>query len=99
MCSSDLCYTFAQRNTRTSSPLTEEEIDQTINKQPVSKTLCKTNILVHSHIKLCCTDLLSSFVDQNEEGPADNPVCLIGSITHIHDSHNFDLSSNNASQT
>ena len=79
--------------------MTEKEIDQTIYKQSASETFCKTNTLAHLHRELCCTDLESSFVDQNEEGPADNPVCLIGSITYIRDSPNFDLSSDDASQT
>ena len=83
----------------TSSSLTEKEIEQTIYKQSVSETFCKTNTLAHSHRELCCTDLESSFVDQNEERPADNPVCLIGSITYIRDSPNLDLSSDDASRT
>ena len=77
----------------------EKEIDQIINKQPVSETFCKTNTLAYSHTKLCCIDLESSFVDQNKEGPADNPICLIGSITYIYDFPNFDLSSDDAPQT
>lgn len=91
--------TLVQRNIEKYSPLIEKEIDQNINKQPLSETFCKTNTLAHSHRELCCTDLESSFVDPNEEGTADNPVCLIGSITYIHDSPNFDLSSDDASQT
>ena len=83
----------------TSSPLTEKEIDQTIYKHSASETFYKTNTLSHLHRELCCTYLESSFVDQNEEGPADNPVCLIGSITYICDSPNFDLPSDDASQT
>ena len=55
--------------------------------------------LTHLHRELCCIDLESYFVDQNEEGPADNPVCLICSITYICDSPNFDLSSDDAPQT
>ena len=72
--------------------MTEKEIDQTINKQPVSETLCKTNTLAHSHRELCCTDLESSFIDQNEEGPADNPICLINEIVFSDNFPNFNQS-------
>ena len=79
--------------------MTEKKIDQIINKQLVSETFWKTNTLAHSHRELCCTDLESYFVDQNKEGPVDNPICLIGSINYICDSPNFDLSSDDAPQT
>ena len=77
----------------------EKGIGQNIYKQSLSKTFYKTNTLTHLPRELFCTDLESSFIDQNEEGLVDNPVCLIGSITYICDSPKFDLSSDDTSQT
>ena len=41
----------------------------------------------------------SSHVNQSEEKSTDNPVCLIGIITYIHDFHIFDLSDDDVLQT
>ena len=61
------CCTSVQRNTETSPPLTEEEIDQIINKKPTSETFYKTNTLAHSPNELCCKNLEISLVDKNKE--------------------------------
>ena len=79
--------------------MTEEEIDQIINRQPAPEISCRTNTLSHSSTELYCTDLESSPVNQNEERFADNPVCLIGSITYFNDLPNFDLSDDDVLQT
>ena len=79
--------------------MTEEEIDQIVNGRPASEIFCTTDILVHSFDELCCTELESSHVNQSEEKSADNPVCLIGSITYIHDLPIFDLSDDDVLQT
>ena len=75
-----------------SSPLTEKGIDQTIYKQSVSETFCKTNTLAHSHREICCTDLESSFVDQNEEGPIDIPICFTDENVYPNKFSNFNQS-------
>ena len=74
------CCTFAQRNTRPFSPLKKEGIDHIINGQPTSEIFCTTDILAHSSDELCCTELESSHVNQNEEILAENTMCLTGSI-------------------
>ena len=79
--------------------MTEEEIDQIINGQPTSEFFYRSDILVHSSDELCCTELESSHVNQSEEKSVDNPVCLVGSITYIHDSPIFDLSDDDVLQT
>ena len=55
--------TSAQRNTRPSSPLTEDEIDQIINRQPTSEFFYRSDILAHSSDELYCTELESSHVN------------------------------------
>ena len=71
---------------------TEKEIEQTIYKQSVSETFCKTNTLAHSHREICCTYLESSFVDQNEEGPTDIPICLTDENFYFNKFSNFNQS-------
>lgn len=79
------CYTSAQRTTRKSSPSTEEEIDQILNQQLTSEVFYRTQNPSHSFPEFHCTDPESSSVNQGEGKPNDNPTCLVGSITYIHD--------------
>ena len=79
--------------------MTEVEIDQIINRQPASEIFYKSDILAHSSDKLYCTELERSHVNQSKERSVDNPICLIGSITHIHDFPIFDLSDDDFLQT
>lgn len=78
--------------------MTEEEIDQILNKQSASEIFYKTNTLAFSSTEFSFTDLGSPPVNQNEEILVDNPECLIGSITYIHDVPKFDMSDDDVLQ-
>ena len=69
--------------------LTEEEINQILNKQPTSKTSCEKNTLSLSPTELCYQKSENDLVNQVKERQTANPICLIGEIVHTNDFSKF----------
>ena len=79
------CCTSAQIQIKISPLLTEEEIDQILNKKPALKTSLKQRNSAHPPTKPCCLEIENKLVDQLKEKQTDNPICLIGEIVYTND--------------
>ena len=86
------CYTSAQDQIKIPPLLTEEEIDQILNKQLALKTSFEQNTSTYLPTEPYCLEPKNKILDQLKEKQTDNPICLIGEIVYTNDFPIFDQS-------